>query len=126
VTLTALTTVLDGERSIFVEVQVSYIVVNDGPLPAILSSGVVDSLFFSGPGQELIGTPESLDKFESSKTLLVETKQVNLQDELAPRFPPFQPFVFGLFTQGTADTSGMVECSDLTGLHFTVGAIILP
>jgi hypothetical protein len=76
VTLSAFTSVLDGEQTIFAEVQVSCIAANDGPLPTILSSGIVDS-FFSGPGQELITTPESLDKFES-KTLLGEKKQVNL------------------------------------------------
>jgi hypothetical protein len=118
VTFSAFTSVLDGEQTIFAEVQVSYIAANDGPLPAILSSGIVDS-FFSGPGQELIATPESLDRFES-KTLLVEKKQVNLRDEQG------RTLVFGLFTQGTADTSGMVECSDSTLLFFTVGPVASP
>jgi hypothetical protein len=101
VTLVSFTNNQDGEQTLFADVQLTHIVMNDSPLPAILTSARIDS-FFSGPGQEQITSPEPMDKFETN-ILLTENRLLNLREEEG------QTFVFGLTTTGMADASGRLE-----------------
>jgi hypothetical protein len=118
-TLTSFENDQDGLQSLFAEVQIVYAVSNPSVVGAIINSAIVSS-FFSGSGQQLITSPLTLERL-SDRTLLTESKVLNLQNESESG-----PFVFGINVAGVADfTSGGLRCSDYPVYFFEVAAVLI-
>ena len=102
-----------GEQTLFVTVQLSYSVENRGVFDATLNSAILSS-FFSGPNQQLISAPQTLEK-RSSLQLLAEEMLLDVREAV------LQPaFVFGLEVKGEAINSGGGECDDFPVFFFQV------
>jgi hypothetical protein len=115
VTLTAFTSKDEdvGEQSLFVTVQMTYTIENPAVFDAFLNSAILSS-FFSGPGQQLITSPQRIDKRENLN-LLTEETLLDLREAV------LQPaYVFGLDIRGEAINSGGGDCDDFPVFFFSV------
>lgn len=112
--LTGFNTVEQGTVSTAESVQLTYIIRNDGVLPAVLMSAVKESPFLTNPSEQLLIS--AFQEIEPGQELtFLEIATIDLEDAAASN----TEYVFDLFITGEGLESGN-PCSDRANYFFRI------